>query len=160
MESILHFILLIIIANGAPVFMHYVFGDFCAWPVDFGRPFLDGRPLLGESKTWRGLIAAVLVTPVFAALLGYSLATGLLVAVYSMLGDMSSSFIKRRIGLQSSSMAPFLDQIPEALLPAIFLMDTFNLSIWSVMLIVLIFIVMEILLSRLLYKWGVRKQPY
>ena len=160
MGSIVDLILLIVIANGAPVFMHFVFGDYCAWPVDFGKQLANGQSLFGKSKTWRGILSAIAVTPVCALLLGYSVEAGLLVAVFSMLGDLLSSFVKRRMNMPPSSMAIFLDQIPEALLPSVLLMNVFNLNLWSVVLVVLIFIVLELVLSRLLYKWGVRNRPY
>ena len=160
MGSITDLILLIVIANGIPVFMRFVFGGYCAWPIDFGKQLADGEPILGKSKTWRGVLTTMAVTPFFAFLLGYSPETGFLVAAFSMLGDLVSSFIKRRMHMRPSSMALFLDQIPEALFPAVVLMDVFNLNIGSVILVVTIFIVVELLLSRLLYKWGVRKRPY
>ena len=160
MGSIVDLILLIVVANGAPVFMRFVFAGYCAWPIDFGKQLADGQPLFGKSKTWRGVVAALSVTPVFALLLGYSVATGFLLAAFSMLGDLSSSFIKRRMHMRPSSMALFLDQIPEAFFPAVVLMDVFSLNIGSVILVVAIFIVLELSLSRLLYKWGVRKRPY
>ena len=160
MGSMVDLILLILIANGAPVFMRFVFGDCCAWPVDFGKYLADGRRLFGQSKTWRGLLAAIAVTPLCAFFLGYSFETGLLVAILSMLGDLFSSFVKRRMNMPPSSMAFLLDQIPEALLPSFFLMSAFHLNLWSVILVVLIFVVVELVLSRLLYKWGVRRRPY
>ena len=42
---------------------------------------------------------------------------GLVVAVWAMVGDCLSSFVKRRLKMPSSSMALGLDQIPESLLP-------------------------------------------
>jgi len=87
-------------------------------------------------------------------------ATGLLVAIYAILGDLTSSFIKRRLGKPVSSMAPLLDQIPESLLPAFMLMNTFGLNMSNVVLLVLIFIISELMLSHVFYKWGIRKHPY
>lgn len=160
MDMFVHLLLLIIIANGAPVFVSYVCGSCCAWPVDFGKLLFDGQPVLGKSKTWRGLLAAMTVTPVCAWLLGHSPETGGLIAVFSMLGDLLSSFIKRRMKISPSSMSLFLDQVPEALLPAVVVMNVFYLDIVSVVLLVSLFVVAELLLSRILYKWGVRQRPY
>jgi CDP-archaeol synthase len=44
---------------------------------------------------------------------------GLLVSAMAMIGDLLSSFVKRRMKLVPGSMAFALDQIPESLLPAI-----------------------------------------
>ena len=160
MDAIMHLLLLVIIANGAPVFMHYVLGSYCAWPVDFEKRLADGRPLFGKSKTWRGLLASLVATSLCAYLLGYTPETGLQIGAYSMLGDLFSSFVKRRMGLPSSSKALFLDQIPEVLLPTLMLMDVFYLDLWSVILVVSLFVVAELSLSKILYKWGMRQHPY
>jgi len=153
-------LLLIIIANGAPILIHRLFNDVFKLAVDFGQKLPDKKPVFGPSKTWRGIFAALAATSAAAWLLGYSANTGLLVAIYAVVGDLLSSFIKRRLAMQPSSMAPLLDQVPESLFPALMLMDVFNLDIFSVILLVLIFIITELLLSHIFYKWGVRKRPY
>ena len=151
---------LIIIANGAPILTRDLLLDCCHVAVDFGWTLADGQPLFGASKTWRGIAAALLATAVVAALLGYPLETGLLVAVFAVAGDLGSSFIKRRLGMKPSSMAPLLDQVPESLLPALMVREIFHLDISSVLLLALIFVIIELGVSHILYKWGVRKRPY
>ncbi|MCW9012401.1 MAG: CDP-archaeol synthase [Gammaproteobacteria bacterium] len=158
--DVVYLLLLIMIANGAPVLLHYVFNKKFISPIDFNYCLPDGRPLFGHSKTWRGLAGALLLSSVAAVLLGYSMETGFLVAIYSMAGDLLSSFVKRRMGIASSGMAPLLDQVPESLLPAIMLMERFQLDIWSIIIVVSSFIVLELLLSRILYQWGIRKKPF
>lgn len=156
----LQLLLLIIIANGAPVLIRVLFVDSFNLAVDFGQKLPDNRPIFGPSKTWRGIFAALAATSATAWLLGYPAETGLLVATYVVLGDLFSSFTKRRLSMQSSSMAPLLDQVPESLLPAFMLKETFNLDISAVILLVLTFVIIELLLSHILYKWGIRKKPY
>lgn len=156
----LSLLLLIIIANGAPILVRQLLNDGFNLAVDFGQKLPDKNRLLGSSKTWRGVIAALLATAAAAWLLGYTAKTGLLVASYAILGDLVSSLIKRRLSMQPSSMAPLLDQVPESLFPALMMMHTFNLNISSVVQLVLIFIIIELALSHILYKWGLRKRPY
>ena len=158
--ELLQLLLLIIIANGAPILIRVLLSDVFNVAIDFGHKLPDNRRIFGDSKTWRGVFAAFLMTPTVAWLLGYSPDIGLLVAVYAVLGDLTSSFIKRRLGKKPSSMAPLLDQIPESLFPALMMMQIFNLDIVSIMQLVLIFIIIELVLSHILYKWGIRKQPY
>ncbi len=158
--ELLHLLLLIIIANGAPILIRVLLNDGFKLAVDFGQKLPDNKRLFGPSKTWRGIFAALPATTVAAWLLGYSADTGLLVAVYVVLGDLLSSFIKRRLGMRPSSMAPLLDQVPESLFPALMMMEVFNLNISSVMLLVLIFIITELILSHIFYKWGLRRRPY
>ena len=158
--ELLQLLLLIIIANGAPILIRVLLHDDYKLAIDFGKKLPDNRPIFGASKTWRGLFAAFIATPVAAWLLGHLPETGVLIAIYAMLGDLISSFIKRRLAMKPSSMAPLLDQVPESLLPALAMMETFNLNIPSVMLLVLIFVISDLALSRTLYRWGIRKKPY
>ena len=153
-------LLLIIIANGAPILTRELLNDTFKLAVDFDQKLPDNKRILGSSKTWRGIFSAFIVTAIAAWLLGYSLQTGLLVAFYVILGDLFSSFIKRRLSMKPSSMAPLLDQVPESFLPAYMLMSVFRLDISAVILLVLTFVIVELFLSHILYKWGLRKRPY
>lgn len=153
-------LLLIIIANGAPILIRVLLNDGFKLAVDFGQKLPDKQRIFGPSKTWRGVIAALVCTAAVAWLLGLSPKTGLLVAVYAILGDLFSSFIKRRLSMQPSSMAPLLDQVPESFIPAYMLRDVFDLDGYAVILLVLIFIIVELFLSHILYQWGVRKRPF
>ena len=153
-------LLLIIIANGAPILARRLFNNSFDLAVDFGQKLADKNYLFGPSKTWRGIFAALLATTVAAWLSGHSPETGALVAAYAIAGDLCSSFIKRRLSMKPSSMAPLLDQIPESLLPAFMLKDAFNLDISAIVSLVLIFIIIELLLSHILYRYGVRNKPY
>jgi len=158
--ELLQLLTLIIIANGAPIVIRVLLSNRFGAVVDFGYKLPDKQPIFGKSKTWRGIFAALITTSATAWLLGYSPDTGLLVAIYAVLGDLTSSFIKRRLGKPPSSMAPLLDQIPESLFPALMMMQTFKLDISAIIQLVLIFIIIELLLSHVLYKWGVRRHPY
>jgi predicted CDP-diglyceride synthetase/phosphatidate cytidylyltransferase len=158
--ELLPLLLLIIIANGAPILIQWLLNDSFNLAVDFAQKLPDNNQLFGPSKTWRGILAALLATTAAAWLLNHSPETGLLVAIYAIVGDLCSSFIKRRLSMKPGSMAPLLDQVPESLFPAFMLKEVFNLDISAVILLVLIFIIIELLLSHILYKYGVRKKPY
>ena len=108
---------LLTIANGTPVIAAKVFGNTLAGPVDGNVAFLDGRPIFGPSKTLRGVLLSILVTTAFAPLIGLEWKIGALVAFAAMIGDLLSSFLKRRLGLFASSQSIGLDQVPESLLP-------------------------------------------
>lgn len=156
----IHLLLLIIIANGAPIILRALMGRRLDVAIDFGYRLADNNPLFGSSKTWRGVIAAVIFTSIVAVLIGYPASTGAQIALYAVLGDVFSSFIKRRLGMAASSMAPLLDQVPESLLPAVMLMDTFEMDIQSIIILVCVFIIMELLLSYIFFKLGIRNRPY
>ena len=107
-----HLVLLLIIANGTPALLGLVLGPRWNRPLDNNRQFPDNRPLLGPSKTLRGLFSAIVVTGLLAPLFELSILEGASFALLAMLGDLCSSFIKRRIGFASSRSVPLLDQIP------------------------------------------------
>jgi CDP-2,3-bis-(O-geranylgeranyl)-sn-glycerol synthase len=116
--------------------MAAVFGG--GTPMDLGKYFPDGRRILGNGKTIRGLVAGTACGivigliqiglaprlmasgvldnwPMFYDALGaYSLCTlsiVFLMAFGSLLGDSGESFIKRRLDLERGAMFPVADQL-------------------------------------------------
>ena len=110
---LLQLLILLVVANGAAVAAKKLFGGTFARPLDGGAVFIDGQPILGPAKTIRGVVASVLVTSLCAALMGLGWKLGALIATFAMVGDLFSSFVKRRLHLASSSMAIGFDHIPE-----------------------------------------------
>ena len=151
---------LLAVANGAPVAGKRLFGARFSAPMDFGARFIDGKPLLGSSKTWRGLIFSVVLTGLCAMPLGMGFFYGAFFAFFSMAGDIFSSFIKRRLGMPSSSMALGLDQLPESLFPLLAFYRYFSLTIIELSLVLIVFFVGELLVSRALYALHFRDRPY
>jgi CDP-diglyceride synthetase len=153
-------LLLLGVANGSPIVAKRVCGLRYAQPLDGGLPFIDGRPLLGASKTWRGLIVAVATCALAAPLCGVSMALGALIGAGAMAGDALASFIKRRLGLLPGDRALGLDQIPEALLPLLVVRDTLDLGWPQILAVTFAFSVLALPLSRLFFKLGLRDRPY
>jgi CDP-2,3-bis-(O-geranylgeranyl)-sn-glycerol synthase len=122
--------------------------------------FFDGRPLFGSSKTIRGALLAILVTTAGAPLIGLDWKIGALVGLSAMIGDLFSSFVKRRLAMASSSQASGLDQIPESLLPLLVCRGALALTFLDMLVVLVLFYVGEVLLSRLLFKLGLRDRPY
>jgi CDP-2,3-bis-(O-geranylgeranyl)-sn-glycerol synthase len=156
----LKLLVLLVIANGAPIIARLLLGNCCTWPVDGGLKTAQGNPILGRSKTLRGLVAAVILSAAIAPLLGIEWQEGATIGGLAMLGDMIASFSKRRLGYPPSSQAIGLDQIPESLLPLLVIAPAFQLNAWSIFLIVLAFCIVVPLLSRLFFMLGIRRHPY
>jgi CDP-diglyceride synthetase len=157
---ILQLLVLLTVANGTPVAAKKILGDRWAYPLDGGMVLADGRPLFGPSKTIRGIVLAVLATSGVAALTGLGWNVGALVGGVAIAGDLLSSFLKRRLGMPSSSMALGLDQIPESLFPLLACRLLLPLSIADIAIAALAFVAGELILSPLLHKLNLRDRPY
>lgn len=94
-------------------------------PIDFGKCAKDGNRIFGEGKTWRGLIGGILIGIVFGAIqialqtflpdtfIGtlpqHTPVTVCALAVGSLLGDLTKSYFKRRLGKDRGSKWPIAD---------------------------------------------------
>lgn len=151
---------LLFVANGAPVLASKFCGARAAWPADCGLNLPDGHPAFGPAKTWRGLVASVAATAMAAAWLGYGAEAGAIFGALAMLGDLTSSFLKRRFGAPSSAMALGLDQIPESLFPLLWFRAEWQLNWAEVGELVGLFLVLELAISPVLCWLRIRRKPY
>ncbi|MBW4934496.1 CDP-archaeol synthase [Marinobacter sp. F4206] len=156
----LELFVMLVLANGVPVVVARVLKQHWAAPIDGGRLWPDGRPVLGASKTWRGLVFGTLSCALFSLWSGLGFAFGLVFGVLGLLGDLLSSFLKRRLGLGSSARALGLDQIPESSLPMVLAVFWLPVGWWSATLVVVAFTLANILFSPLLYRLGIRRHPH
>lgn len=158
--QIVQLLVLLTVANGAPVIAQKVFGNKWSQPLDAGKIWCDGRPVLGRSKTIRGVICSVVATMFVAPGIAVSWRVGLIIGASSMAGDLFSSFVKRRLGLPPSARATGLDQVPESLLPTLVCAYELGMEWPDIVIVTAIFFVGEIVLSRLLYTLRIRARPY
>jgi len=128
----LYFMLPGIFANMMPVLMkkHWM---WLARPVDFNLKWFDGKNLLGDHKTWRGLVSGTVVSIIIVAIQKWLLQfetfekisifpydqysvwlTGFLIGFGALFGDMVKSFIKRRVGIEPGKKFIPWDQIDAA----------------------------------------------
>ncbi len=121
-------LLLLWTVNLIPPLLAYFMGDRWNQPLDRGRIFRDGQPLLGSHKTLRGILGSSVGGACAAVFLGIPPWIGFVSAVLSMAGDLLSSFLKRRLSLGSGSTVPALDQGFEGAFPFLVLAPYFSLS--------------------------------
>jgi CDP-diglyceride synthetase len=157
---IIQLLILLALANTTPVIVNKFLGKWWAYPIDCGLKFVDDRPLLGSSKTIRGLLSSVLVTAVGAPLVGLDWKIGIAVGSLAMAGDLFSSFFKRRMRLPAGGRATGLDQIPESLFPLLACRHTLSLTVLDIAVVVVVFFLGEVLLSLVFYKLHLRERPY
>ncbi|MCZ7379960.1 MAG: CDP-2,3-bis-(O-geranylgeranyl)-sn-glycerol synthase [Candidatus Methanoperedens sp.] len=90
-------------------------------PIDFGKNWKDGRRILGDGKTFRGLIGGT-VCGIIVGLIqmqapsqfswgAFTLAAIVALSFGALLGDIVKSFFKRRLGLARGAEFPLVDQL-------------------------------------------------
>ena len=160
LNLIAELVLLIVVANGAPVLAKKALGTRLdrpldgerSWPTDARRsvrqkPFAELPFLCWRHRSRRSCSDCH----------GRS---ATLVAGAAIAGDLFSSFMKRRLGLPPSSMAIGLDQIPESLLPLLASRVVLPVGWLDIVVGVIIFFGAELVLSRILFKLRLRDKPY
>jgi CDP-2,3-bis-(O-geranylgeranyl)-sn-glycerol synthase len=157
-------------------------------PIDFNRTW-RGKRILGDGKTWTGLIGGIsagIAVGVLQMMIGASLgdknglwgfgslpaAFGIItaLAVGSLLGDLTGAFIKRRLGLQRGAKAPVLDQynfIAGALIAVILFFPSWFMSSFidgiAILALLTVLIVTPLLhrsVNIIGYKMGLKKVPW
>ena len=156
----LRLLLLLGVANSAPIAARRLLADRWAAPLDGGLNFVDGRPLLGPGKTIRGVVVAVVATALASWALGMPPQVGALLGAVSMAGDALASFVKRRLGVAPSGRATGMDQVPESLLPLLAVQGMLDLSAVQILAVTVAFFVLEIPLARWAFRLGLRERPY
>ena len=148
------------LCNSLPILGAVILRGHLSLPIDLGYTWIDGRPLLGPHKTWRGLAIAIVGTGMASYFTPLGLELGIDLAIYSMSGDLISSFVKRRLGLKSGQKALLLDQGLESFFPLWILKDRLFINWIDISLIFTLFIILEICLSPLLYYLHIRRNPH
>ena len=159
-QTFFNLLLMLFVTNGAPVIATYLFQSHGNQPLDRGTLLADGQPLLGPSKTWRGLAAALFSACALSLLLGYTIAFGFTFGLLVMTGDLASSFIKRRRAMAPSARATGLDQLPESFIPALYAVMVLERDWWWAVLLSLAFMLLEMAISKPLYRLHIRNRPH
>lgn len=156
--------------------LKFIFPAYCAnaipvitgggYPIDFGKKFFDGKPILGKNKTFQGffsgLIIGTTVGLVESAFFSYPLLFGLLLSLGALFGDLAGAFVKRRLGLASGELLPVIDQV-DFIIGAILFSFPVSLQILSWELILAVLIItppIHLLTNFAAYKLGLKNNPW
>jgi CDP-2,3-bis-(O-geranylgeranyl)-sn-glycerol synthase len=157
------------IANMAPVAANWVpiLQDWTT-PIDFGRKH-KGQRLLGNNKTWRGIVVGTLIGGLTAIIISKlnvntvstvpPFVVGCLLGFGALSGDAVESFFKRRRGVKpGDSWFPFdqLDYIVGALLLVCLFVP---LPLWAIATIIGVYFVLHIIMVYIFYKLGIKDKP-
>jgi len=169
--QVLLFILPAYIANATPV----IFGG--GMPVDFRKKFTDKERVLGDGKTWRGLLAGIC----FGSLTGFVesqlcstavlslsvcldfLPIGIVLSLGTMLGDLAGSFVKRRMRIKRGQPSLILDQLSFlffALLLSIPYVPSGFLALDSLVFLVVLTYLLHVATNILANRLGLKKVPW
>jgi CDP-2,3-bis-(O-geranylgeranyl)-sn-glycerol synthase len=159
--------------------IEFIFPAYCAnalpvitgggRPLDFGRNFIDGKPVFGKNKTFRGFFFGLLVGVLVG--LGESAAFGattfpvmlsVLIPLGALMGDLAAAFVKRRLNLAPGDLLPIVDQV-DFVMGAILFSLPVSLSFLSWELVVaalIITIPVHLLTNYAAYKFGLKNNPW
>ena len=148
------------VANATPVIARG------SMPIDFGRKFVDGKPVFGGNKTIEGFIIGV-ATGFCAGLMINKPFDGVLLAFGALIGDLLGAFLKRRVNMKPGSPLPVLDQL-SFLYGALFLLflgQRLSLTVdrldWMTVLILTVLTPPIHLISNFLaHKFGFKEKPW
>jgi CDP-2,3-bis-(O-geranylgeranyl)-sn-glycerol synthase len=90
-------------------------------PIDLGKKWKDGRRIFGDGKTFRGLLGGTACGIVLGLIqmqvtslqfLGtFTLVAIITLSLGALLGDVTKSFFKRRLGYERGAKFPLVDQL-------------------------------------------------
>jgi CDP-2,3-bis-(O-geranylgeranyl)-sn-glycerol synthase len=110
--------------------------------MDFGKKFLDGKPIFGKNKTFRGFLVGLVVgTGVGlseSTVLHYPITFGLLLSLGALCGDLGGAFLKRRLGIPPGNLLPIVDQVDFVVGALIFSLLLYPMLTWELALTILI----------------------
>lgn len=139
MADVFRIVLFLLLVNGLPPLAAILLHQRWERPIDGNRLCRDGQPLLGSHKTFRGLAAGILGGLIGAPLIGAAWWAGAILGLLAMIGDMLSSFIKRRQAITCGRSSFLLDQLFESLLPLLFANSFLPLTLADNLLVLTIF---------------------
>lgn len=137
-------------------------------PIDLGKKFIDGKRIFGDHKTIRGLIAGITtgtLTGPLLYLLGAetnllnSFLRALLLSIGTHIGDLTGSFIKRRINLKPGESAPILDQLSFLVFALVLSTPLYPIDITMITTLIVITLILHPITNLIAYKAKIQETP-
>lgn len=142
-----------VLANRIPVLNRW------QTPLDFGKKY-RGKRLLGDNKTWRGVLFGTLMAGLAAILLGgSSFYIGCTLGFGALAGDAVESFFKRRRSIDSGESWFFFDQTDYIFGGLIAVVPFVSLTISEVIAIFISYFGLHIIVAFVGYKLGLKDKP-
>jgi CDP-2,3-bis-(O-geranylgeranyl)-sn-glycerol synthase len=133
-------------------------------PLDFGRKFLDGKPIFGKNKTFQGfvfgLVVGTLVGLSESMFFGYPIFFGLLLSLGALFGDLAGAFLKRRLGIPPGGLLPIIDQVDFVVGALLFSLPLQILYLNLGIVVLVITPPIHLLTNYIAYKLGLKNNPW
>lgn len=161
-------------ANMAPVMVKKI--NLFVFPIDFGKK-LSNKPILGENKTFRGLVFGVIFAVIVAyfQFLLYSidffknisfanyqnwLLFGFLMGFGALAGDSIKSFFKRRLSIKPGARFIPFDQTDFVVGALIFIIPAFDLTLRMFITSLLLSFVLHIIVNHIAFYLKIRNEKF
>ena len=156
--------------------LKFIFPAYCANAVpviaggglalDFGKKFLDGKPIFGKNKTFRGFFSGLAIGMavgfVESVFFNYPILFGLSLSLGALFGDLTAAFAKRRLGLSPGDLLPVVDQVNFVIGAILFSLPIcLHTLSWELLAAVLIVTPpIHLLTNFAAYKLGLKSNPW
>lgn len=185
-DAVISILPLVLAAAVNMVFVRSSLLSSLARPIDGGRCWRDGRPLLGANKTWRGALGMIVLAMIFQVLCGILYTTspwltshdlahishantvtnnlwiGALLGAAYMVGELPNSFAKRRLNIDpgaSSDWRQFLaDHFDSVIMVALAALLFVPLSAEQFVALVLTGGLIHVAVTYILYRTGIKQE--
>ena len=154
--------------------LKFIFPAYCAnavpvlagggQPMDFGKNFVDGKPVFGKNKTFKGFFFGLTVGVAVGmgewVLFGYPFLFSVLLPLGALCGDLAGAFLKRRLGIAPGDLLPVIDQI-DFVVGALLFSLPLAIMYWELAVAVIIITPpIHLLTNFLAYKLKLKKNPW
>lgn len=141
-------------------------------PLDLDRKFIDGKPIFGKGKTFRGAFIGILIGGMAAVAIyllfpfytgkitSDYLLLGFLLAVGAIIGDIAGSFFKRRSDIQQGTEVLFLDQLDFVVGGMVLGSFVYVPSFYEVLIICITTLIIHKLTNYIAFKVKLKKVPW
>jgi CDP-2,3-bis-(O-geranylgeranyl)-sn-glycerol synthase len=146
------------VANSTPVLLGR------GTPIDRGKKFVDGRPILGTNKTVIGFtygfllgsVAAVAEAVLFSNYL--LVLAGIVASLGALLGDLFGAFVKRRLDIPPGRPLPVVDQLDFILGALLLTSPVLNVTVGAVLILVIATIPIHLFSNAVAYMLQLKKR--
>jgi CDP-2,3-bis-(O-geranylgeranyl)-sn-glycerol synthase len=128
-------------------------------PLDGGGNWFDGKPFLGSHKTFRGCVVGILAGLVIGTFQANPVG-GLAQGVGAILGDLISSFLKRRWDVAPGESSPLLDQLDFIVVAIILSFPFQNSTISEIIVILIITVPIHYFVNFIAWLLKIKKNPW